>query len=85
VPQPDGLAAIASRELSGVIAASAGVVPGSKVAPYAVVAVAEISGADISGHTPRDVSELDLAAFDHVVALDRAVANELRAAPRHGT
>jgi protein-tyrosine-phosphatase len=35
-------------------------------------------GIDISAHTPKDVSALDLSNYDYVVAMDSAVASLLK-------
>lgn len=36
-------------------------------------------GLDASGHIPRDVRSLNLEAFDYIVAMDKYVANQLKA------
>jgi protein-tyrosine-phosphatase len=38
-------------------------------------------GLEMSGHIPRNVRDMDLEAFDHVVALDKYIAKQLKGVP----
>jgi len=71
----------ALAEERGVTAESAGVAAqrGDGAAPYAVRALRTARGLDLSHHAPEDVSNLDLGAFDRIVAMDPKVAQQLRA------
>lgn len=64
----------------GATAASAGVAAqrGDGAAPYAVRALRMARGLDLTDHSPRDVSDLDLSAFDRIVAMAPAVTQHLR-------
>ncbi len=35
-------------------------------------------GLDASGHVPRDVRDLDLDVFDYVIAMDKAIAKQVK-------
>ncbi len=35
-------------------------------------------GHDASGHVPRDVRDLDLDVFDYVIAMDKAIAKQVK-------
>jgi protein-tyrosine-phosphatase len=65
----------------GVAAESAGVAAqrSDGAAPYAARALRMARGLDLSGHSPQDVADLDLSAFDRIVAMAPAVAQRLRA------
>jgi len=65
----------------GMEAESAGVAAqrGDGAAPYAARALRTARGLDLSGHSPQDVADLDLSAFDRIVAMAPAVAQRLRA------
>jgi protein-tyrosine-phosphatase len=71
-------AALAAHRFRDAVVESAGWSPGEGVAPHAAAVVKELTGEDISDHTPRDVSELELGSYDRVIVLDRYVAEELR-------
>jgi len=73
--------AAALAEARGVTAESAGVdaAPGDGAAPNAVRALRDARSLSLRDHEPRDVSNVDLAAFDRVVAMSPAVAHRLRA------
>ena len=64
---------------AGLVAESAGALPGFTVATNAVEVVSELCGVDIAGHTPRSVETLDLSGFGRIVAMDAIVADELTA------
>ena len=63
----------------GVTVDSAGIdaAVGAKTAPNAIRVMKEM-GIDISAHTPKDVSALDLSNYDYMVAMDSAVASLLK-------
>src|SRR5713226_9354106 len=63
----------------GVTVDSAGIdaAIGAKTAPNAVRVMKEM-GINISAHSPKDVSALDLSNYDYVVAMDSAVASLLK-------
>ena len=69
----DMLAPEVEAESAGVSARSRG------AANKHAIEVMKQSGLDISGHKPRHVSSLSLGDFDLIVALDAAVAEQLRA------
>ena len=73
--------AAALAEARGVTAESAGVsaAPGDGAAPNAVRALWDARDLSLRDHEPRDVSEVDLAAFGRVVAMSPVVARQLRA------
>ncbi len=70
----------ALAEARGVSAESAGVAagPGDGAAPNADRALREARGLSLRGHTPRDVSAVDLTADGRIVAMSPAVARRLR-------
>lgn len=74
-------AALAAIALPQATVESAGCLPGYAVAENAVLVVREMTRADISGHRPRDVAQVDLADFDLIVALDNGAAKELPVMP----
>jgi len=74
-------AALAASIFPQMAVESAGWSPGEVVAENAVSVVREITGMDISGHRPRDVSDVNLAEFDQIIALDPRVAEELDVPP----
>ena len=58
---------------------SAGVAAhGLGAAEYAIQVIGDDFGIDLTGHVPRDVEEIDLSGYDAIVALDEAVADDLR-------
>jgi protein-tyrosine-phosphatase len=65
----------------GTAAESAGVAAqrGDGAAPYAARALRMARGIDLDDHSPQRVDDLDLSAFDRVVAMAPAVAQRLRA------
>lgn len=67
-------------ETRGVTAASAGVAAevGDGAAPNAVRALQDARDLSLRDHEPRDVTEVDLAAVDRIVAMSPAVAQQLR-------
>ena len=71
-----------ARELGGdaVEARSAGIaaVPGNRATPDAVIAAGE-RGFDLTAHRARRVDDLDLDAYDLIVALAPSLAARLRA------
>ena len=71
----------ALAEARGVFADSAGVAAqrGDGAAPYAARALRMARGLDLSGHSPQNVADLDLSAFDRIVAVAPSVAQRLRA------
>ena len=73
--------AAALAKARGVAAESAGVSagPGDGAAPNAVRALRDARDLSLRDHEPRDVFDVDLAAFDRVVAMSPAVARRLRA------
>jgi protein-tyrosine-phosphatase len=73
--------AAALARARGVAAESAGVSAalGDGAAPNAVRALRDARDLSLRDHEPRDVSDVDLAAFDRVVAMSPAVARRLRA------
>jgi protein-tyrosine-phosphatase len=79
-PLAAGLAA--QRHGQALAAASAGTAakPGAQAAHDALAAGAE-EGLDLTAHSARSLDEVDLAAFDRIVALDPAVGEALRARP----
>ena len=70
----------ALAEARGMAAGSAGVAPevGDGAAPNAVRAVRDARGLSLRDHEPRNVSDVDLAEVDQIVALSPAVARRLR-------
>ncbi|MCS3634996.1 protein-tyrosine-phosphatase [Salinibacter ruber] len=70
----------ALAEARGVSAESAGVAagPGDGAAPNADRALREARGLSLRGHTPRDVSAVDLTAAGRIVAMSPAVGRRLR-------
>jgi protein-tyrosine-phosphatase len=77
-------AALAADVLPDAAVESAAWPPGEGVAHHAVSVIKEMTGRDISDHTPRDVSGVDLSTFDQVIVLDQHVATEL-GVPRDAT
>jgi len=73
------MAAALARE-RGSDAESGGVAAqrGDGAAPHAEQALRTARGLDLRDHTPRDVTDVDLHAFDRVVAMDPSVARQLR-------
>jgi protein-tyrosine phosphatase len=63
----------AAAESAGVAAQS-----GDGAAPYAARALRDARGLALTDHAPRDVGDVDLTAFDRVVAMDPSVARRLR-------
>ena len=39
-------------------------------------------GLDASGHVPRNIRDLDIGAFDHVIAFDKSIAKQLKNVPK---
>lgn len=70
-------AALANSRLTRVSAESAGTHPGYAVAANTVFLAAELAGVDLADHKPREVSDVALASFDLIVALDDTVADHL--------
>ncbi|WP_411727439.1 low molecular weight phosphatase family protein [Methyloglobulus sp.] len=59
--------------------ASAGIRPGtSGDASNAIYILEQQLNIDASSHTPRNVRDLDLAAFDLLVAMDKQIARDLQ-------
>ncbi|MGH6918392.1 MAG: low molecular weight phosphatase family protein [Geminicoccaceae bacterium] len=73
-------AAIASSVWGGAVhAESAGVAAhGSGAAKSAIQVIGDEFGIDLTGHVPRDVEDIDLSGYDAIIALDEAVASDLR-------
>jgi len=71
----------ALAEARDVFAESAGVAAqrGDGAAPYAARALRMARGLDLSGHSLQNVADLDLSAFDRIVAVAPSVAQRLRA------
>jgi protein-tyrosine-phosphatase len=63
-----------SAESAGVAAQRA-----DGAAPYAERALRIARGLDLSGHSPQNVADLNLSAFDQIVAMAPPVAHRLRA------
>lgn len=70
----------ALAEARGVAAASAGVAAevGDGAAPNTVRALRDARDLSLRDHEPRDVSDVDLASVDRIVAMSPAVARRLQ-------
>jgi len=71
---------IARKLLGGqVLAESAGIAPAySGAAEEAILVMKSMYGTDISDHEPRSVADVDVAAFDFIIALDLSIFTHLR-------
>lgn len=71
------------RLANGIVAESAGIAPsGGKATEEAVLVMKAVYGVDISNHKPRGVAEVDLAAYDYVIALDLSIYTRLKESDR---
>jgi arsenate reductase len=72
--------ALAKERFGGsVLVSSAGIRPQKgEDAQSAINALKLEFNIDASGHVPRDVRSLDLAAFDQIIAMDKHVAMEMK-------
>jgi protein-tyrosine-phosphatase len=65
------------------LAESAGIAPsGGKAKEEAVLVLNAVYGVDISDHRPRSVTDVDLASFDYVIALDLPIYTRLKESDR---
>lgn len=71
--------AAALAEAHGALAESAGVSAqvSDRAAPNAIRALKDARGLSLRDHEPRDVSDVRLADFDQIVAMDPTVAHRL--------
>ncbi len=69
---------LANATLTGVRAESAGLKPsGQPMTPHSITVLRERIGVDAASHESRNVGEIDVAAFEAVVALHQYVAGRL--------
>ncbi len=70
-----------ARKLLGdrVLAESAGIAPAhSGAAEEAILVMKAMYGTDISDHKPRPVADVDVAAYDFIIALDLSIYTRLK-------
>jgi len=68
---------------NGMVAESAGIAPSGRAATEeAVLVMKAVYQIDISDHKPRGVAEVDLAAFDYVIAMDLSIYARLKESDR---
>ena len=75
---------IARKQLGNLtLAESAGMAPsGGKATEEAVLVLKAVYGVDISDHRTRSITDVDLASFDYIIALDLYIYARLKESDR---